>query len=292
MGARLADLMGLRQPARIRDRTRAAQGGPETLRQRRELGQVLVLAEGATDREDELRLADVHVGGRCRQVVDVAAGAGHRARVDRERNDRSTPVLGRSLEGGAAQRQHDHRLLGKGEVHGDLAAVTAAARDHLAAVHRESEHIGGEARAQPTGDRRPEGHAGGGVADEDEAGLALFGDRAHRLLVERGIEVRLGQRDGHDLVDAGAIGGGGERLRLVTDDEDGERTAEAGLHLGRGADHLQRDIAQEPVEVLGDDENAGHQPSPRFSRMIPAMALATAAASPSIIAARPLLGGS
>ena len=90
------------------------------------------------------------------------------------------------------------------------------------------------------------------------------------------------------------VGGVGERLqvRLVPDDEHGERAAKAGLRLCGGADHLQRDIPERAVEMFGDDEDSGHHGSPRFSRTIAAMAAATAAASPSIIAARPLLGGS
>ena len=220
------------------------------------------------------------------------AGAGHGVELDRERSDvRAARRLGR-LEGRTAQRQHDHGLVRKCEVHRDLAAVAAAGRDGLSTVECEPEDVGGEARAEPRGDRRPEGHAGSSVSDQHQPDLPRLGDGAHRLLIERGIEMRVGLRDGHDLVDSLKVGDCGKRVRILTDDEDGERAAEAVLDLGCGADHLQRDVAQETVEVLGDDEGPGHHTSPRLSRIISAMALATAAASPSIIAARPDLGGS
>ena len=102
----------------------------------------------------------------------------------------------------------------------------------------------------------------------------------------------VGPGDGDDLVDSLAVGRRGERLHVLADDENGERAAEAVLDLGGSADHLQRNVAQDAVEVLGDDEDSGHHTSPRLSRMMSAIALATAAASPSIIAARPDFGGS
>ena len=129
-------------------------------------------------------------------------------------------------------------------------------------------------------------------ADQDEPDLPFLSDGANHFLIERGIEMRVRLRDGDDLVNALQVGSYGKRVRILTDDEDGERAAEAVLDLGCGADHLQRDIAQDAVEVLADDEDSGHHTSPRLSRMMSAMALAIAAASPSIIAARPDLGGS
>ena len=219
-------------------------------------------------------------------------GARHRTEFDRERLDARVAGIVRGLERRAPQRQHDHGLVGEGEVHGDLAAVAAPGRDRLAALHRKPEDIGREARAETRGDRRPEGHAGRRMADQHQPRLPRFGDGADRLLVERGIEVRIGLRDGDDLVHALAVGGVGERVCVLRDDEDAQRPADALLDRCGSADHLQRDIPEGAVEVLGHDENAGHHPSPRLSRMMSAMALATAAASPSIIAARPDLGGS
>ena len=130
------------------------------------------------------------------------------------------------------------------------------------------------------------------MADQHQSRLPGLGDSADRLFIERGIEMRIGRGHGDDLVYPFPVGGVGERVGVMTDDDDGQRPAEAILDRGGSADHLQRDIAQEPIEMLGDDEDAGHHTSPRFSRTISAMALAIAAASPSIIAARPDLGGS
>ena len=130
------------------------------------------------------------------------------------------------------------------------------------------------------------------MADQHEPGLARAGELAGRFLVERGIEMGNGLRDGCDFVHPFEIGSPGESVDLAADDGDRERPAESFLDRRRGADHFEGDVAHRSVEMLGDDEDPAHQPSPRFSRMIPAMAPATAAASPSIIAARPVFGGS
>ena len=141
----------------------------------------------------------------------------------------ASPAASERLEGRSAQRQHDHGLVRKGEVHGDLAAVAASGRDGLAAVRRKPEDVRREARAEPRGNRWPEGHARGSVADQHQTDLPGLGDGTHRLLVERGIEMRVRLRDGDDLVDPFAVGRRGERLHVLADDKNGERSAEAVL---------------------------------------------------------------
>ena len=290
-GARLADLMGFRQPAGIGDRTRAAEGGAEALGKLGELLHVLLVLDRAPDGKNEIGLANIHVGGRRRLIFHMGGPPGERRKIRRNFRDGGIAFAFGREERGAARHQRHAALAGKAELDIDFAAIAAASDRYLAAISLDIEHIRGEAAAQAGGDRRAVSHAACRMGDEDCARRPLAGQRTHRFLIERGVEMGVGRGDAEHFVDAVEIGGRGQRLVFVADDGHHQLRAERVFEAGGGADHLAGDIAQGPIHMFGDNENSRHLHSPRFLRTISAIALATSAAPPSSISAWPDLTG-
>ena len=165
-----------------------------------------------------------------------------------------------------------------------LGAVEGSAGDDPARLDGEPEDVAGEAEAEFGGDRRGVPHAVHGEAEDDDLGLPLTDEGFEGILVDVVLELVPAGADGDDLVDSLEVDEVGESCRVGGDDGDAHG---AGQLLGSGHE-LAGDVAQAPVEVLGDDERAAHDSRPFTSS---AMRTATAtASSPSSSAPAPRSG--
>ena len=201
--AGLTDLAGGGHPAGVDERARDAERRAHLLGQLLELLDVVLLADAAADREQELRLGDVDVAalGLDELAVLRARGGGSDAASSRDR--RASGALGRLPRRGA-QHEDGRLLAGELELGPDLRAVHLPLGDE-AAVVSERHHVGGEAEPQAGGERRCEAHRADGEPGQDDRRLLRGDERLGGAHVRVGRELGLVDANGHDFVDAGDV---------------------------------------------------------------------------------------
>ena len=143
--------------------------------------------------------------------------------------------------------------------------------------------LGREPEPELRGERRPVAHRVDGEAHQRHARLAILDESLDRGLVDVVLELGVADRDGDDLVHALAVHLVDQPGRVGRDHGDRHGASEL---TGR-RDELERDVANLPPDVLGDDQDAHRSLSSISCLIRPAT---SAGSLPSISAPSPFGG--
>ena len=195
---------------------------------------------------------DVDVGRRRLHELEMARPGG--SWRDRELGDgRLTGRLGR-LPHRRAQEQHHRRAARELELGLHLRAVEGPRGHDRAALSGHLEDVARETGPELCRHGRPETHAVDGEAEQGHLRLALGQEGLEGSLGGVGLELLRIDSYRDDLVDAGEVGGRGERPRIACDHRQRHRAAE----LAGGGDELACDVTELSLQVLGDDQDPAH----------------------------------
>src|SRR5919106_4685349 len=252
--ARLAHLARVRRPALVDERPRDGERRAHLLGQPLELGQVLLLADAATDCQEEVRGRDVDVSRR--DVDEVPVARSRPLDRDGDLGDGRAPRARRRGPRRRADEEEDLLVPRKLELRVDLRSVERSFSADGSALVAEREDIAREPEPQLGGDGGAVAHRVDREAEEDDVGPALPDQGLDGLLVDVVLELLRLDADGDDLVHALDVDRVGEPRGLVRDHGHGHGSRK----LLRRADELERNRPQLAAQVLGYDEDA-HVPT-------------------------------
>ena len=283
--ARAADLILVRQPARVDDRARRAHLRAERLDERLQHRlEVLGLLQAPAAGDDDLGLGQVvTAGGRHADLDELRA----RVAADAvELRDRAGVAAGVGFAGSGLHRD-DPRRAGEAHARVELGVEHAPHADQVRAVRLELDHVAGDRAVELRGERARDVPADRRVREQHQVGL-LGVDRALDRAgpaVEVVVRERRVVREQH--LAAALLGKVfGLRADAAADHERDDLAAQ----LARRSHELERGLAQRALLNLSDDQCLAHYKSPS-SLTLPTNFCATSSFEPERISAPLPFGG-